>query len=123
MSLQDGLRHFLDGVDPTILDRGENYYHSGQVESVIWDENHVTAEVSGSEDEPYLVEIAFSEDGEVEDCSCDCPYEWDPVCKHTVAVLLDIQVDLSEGLLKRHSSPEIDIRPLLERAKRRSLPH
>ena len=48
----------------------------------------MTAEVSGSEEEPYLVDLDFSEDGELEDWFCDCPYDWGPVCKHTVAVLL-----------------------------------
>lgn len=64
---------------------------SGQVENVERDGGHVTAEVSGSEEDPYLVELDFSEDGEVEDWSCDCPYDWGPVCKHTVAVLLAIR--------------------------------
>lgn len=120
-SLQDGLRHFLDGVDPTILDRGENYYHSGQVESVDWDENHVTAEVSGSEEAPYLVEIDFSEDGEVEDWSCDCPYEWGPVCKHTAAVLLAIQAEPPKEPKKSSRVAKIDIRPLLEGAEKPQL--
>lgn len=61
-----GIQRFLDEVDPTMLTRGEDYYRSGQVENVEWDEGHVTAEVSGSEEDSYLVELDFSEDGEVE---------------------------------------------------------
>ena len=91
MSVQDGIQRFLDDVDPVILSRGQDYYHRGHVESIEYDEGHVTAEVSGSEDEPYLVDIDFDEDGEVEAWDCDCPYDWGPVCKHTVAALLAAQ--------------------------------
>lgn len=57
MSLQRGIQQFLDGMDSTILARGKDYYRSGQVEGIDWDKNHVTAEVSGSEEELYLVEL------------------------------------------------------------------
>lgn len=92
MSLKIGIQRFLDEVDPTILTRGEDYYRSGQVENVERNGGHVTAEVSGSEEAPYLVELDFSEGGEVEDWSCDCPYDWGPVCKHAVAVLFALRI-------------------------------
>lgn len=116
MSPEDGIRRFLDNVDPKILARGEDYYHSGQVESVDWEGDHVTAEGSGSEEEPYLVDLDFSKDGELEDWFCDCPYDWGSVCKHTVAMLLAIQAEPSEKPLKKVQSSKIDILPLLESA-------
>lgn len=121
MSFRRGIQQFLDDMDAVILSRGEDYYHSGQVENIIWEENYVTAEVSGSEEAPYLVEIDFSEDGEVEDWSCDCPYEWGPVCKHTAAVLLAIQAEAPEEPKKISRAAKIDIRPLLERAEKPQL--
>ncbi len=121
MSFQHGIQQFLDDMDPTILSRGEDYYRSGLVESIDWDENHVTAEVSGSEETPFLVELDFSEDGEVEDQSCDCPYEWGPVCKHTAAALLAIQAEPPDGPKKSANAPKIDIRSLLERAEKPQL--
>lgn len=66
MDTHDGIQRFLDDVDPVVLSRGQDYYRRGYVESIDYGEGHVTAEVSGSEDEPYLVDIAFDEDGEVE---------------------------------------------------------
>lgn len=68
---------------------------------------HVMAEVSGSEDESYLVELDFSEDGEVEDWSCDCPYDWGDVCKHTAAVLLAVQ-ETDKGRAYLEQNLEID---------------
>ena len=121
MSFQRGIQQFLGDMDPTILSRGEDYYRSGQVESIDWEENHVTAEVSGSEEVPYVVELDFSEDGEVEDWSCDCPYDWGPVCKHTAAVLLAIQSEPPEESKERTKAPKIDLQPLLERAEKPQL--
>ena len=121
MSLQRGIQQFLDGMDSTILARGKDYYRSGQVESIDWDKNHVTAEVSGSEEELYLVELNFSQDGGIEAWSCDYPYDWGPVCKHTAAVLLAIQADPPEEFSKNIQSSKIDFRPLLGKAKRAQL--
>ena len=85
------IQRFLNDVDSKIFCRGLDYYRSGMVECIDWDGSHATAEVSGSEEDPYLVEIDFSDDGEVEDWFCDCPYDWGPVCKHVVAALLALQ--------------------------------
>ena len=121
MSLKIGIQRFLDEVDPTILTRGEDYYRSGQVENVEQDGGHVTAEVSGSEEDPYLVELDFSEDGEVEDWSCDCPFDWGPVCKHTVAVLLALQAGAGEDRPKAEKSRKVSIQELVEQANKEQL--
>lgn len=122
MSLKIGIQRFLDDVDPTILARGEDYYRSGQVENVEWDGGHVTAEVSGSEEDPYLVDLDLSEDGEVEDWSCDCPYDWGPVCKHTVAVLLAIRAEAGkEKHSKAKNTQKVSIQELVERADKKQL--
>ena len=121
MSLIIGIQRFLDEVDPTILTRGGDYYRSGQVENVERDGGHVTAEVSGSEEYPYQVELEFSEGGEVEDWSCDCPYDRGPVCKHTVAVLLAIQVGEGEDRSKAKKTQKVSIQQLVERANKEQL--
>ena len=121
MSLEHGIRCFLDDVDPVILARGEDYYRSRQVVRIDWDENHATAEVSGSEEEPYLVELDFSKDGEVGEWSCDCPYEWGPVCKHTVAVLMTIRANSSEKAQKKAAGRKADIQALVEKASKEQL--
>lgn len=118
MSLERRIRHFLDDVDPVILARGEHYFYSGQVENIDWEENHVIAEVSGSTEEPYLVELDFSEGGEVEDWSCNCPYDWRLVCKHTVAVLLTIQAKSPKKAPKEAAGKKSDIRVLVEKASK-----
>ena len=121
MSVQDGIQRFLDDVDPVILSRGQDYYRRGCVESIDHDEGHVTAEVSGSEDEPYLVDIDFDEDGNVADWDCDCPYDWGPVCKHTVAALLALQAEPPEERSQEAAAAKTSVRELVERAEKEQL--
>lgn len=119
MSLRDEIRQFLDEIDPKILARGKDYYRSGRVEHIEWDDECVTAEVSGSEEEPYLVEISLSEDGEIEDWSCDCPYDWGAVCKHTAAVLLALQAE--EKPPRKEKPEKISVQKLVGQASREQL--
>ena len=121
MSLESGIRRFFEDVESKIYHRGEDYYRSGRVESIDWDGSHVNVEVSGSEEEPYLVELDFSASGEVEAWSCDCPYDWGPVCKHTVAALLAIQAKPPREMPEKKTDSAIDIRFLVEKAKKEQL--
>lgn len=121
MPLRDGIQRVLDRVDPKILTRGTNYYRSGQVESTEWDGCHVTAEVSGSDVDPYVVEIDFTENGEVADWSCDCPYDWGDMCKHTVAALLAVQKKAKDAPPKKGKKEKVSIRTLVESAEKEQL--
>ena len=79
------------------LQRGRRYAQEGRVriKSVEEraDEIHVAAEVRGTQDEPYDVELWLGMDGRGEvtevDGVCMCPVEED--CKHIVAVLLKLE--------------------------------
>lgn len=102
MSPRDKLQQFLDELDPKILERGEEYFYSGRVVCLEWNETCVSAEVSGSEAEPYQVEIDLSETGEIEDWYCGCPYDWGPVCKHTAAVLLAVLEGTEQTQKNKH---------------------
>ena len=76
----------LAKVTEKSLDRGEDYYDSGMVESVVQRGSRLFAEVLGSEENPYHLGIVFQEDDFA--ASCTCPYDWGGYCKHIVAVLL-----------------------------------
>lgn len=67
--------------------RGEDYYYTNRVENVVWRDGLLTAEVEGSEYEPYIVQIRFDE-GEIRSTDCTCPYDWGGDCKHIIAALL-----------------------------------
>ena len=86
-----------------ILERGYEYYQKGKVEILHYSEDTLEAVVSGTED--YNVSI-YSEDGEIEDMYCDCPYAGDEnKCKHMAAVLYALE-DLPE--ISEHDSDDIN---------------
>lgn len=74
-------------VGDTIFNRGVTYFRNGAVLRVVRRGPIVSAEVEGSEDEPYAVQVTLDEQG-VANSDCTCPY--DDTCKHIVAVLLTL---------------------------------
>jgi uncharacterized Zn finger protein len=69
------------------FERGVDYYQRGAVVSLERRGNLLTAEVEGSEYEPYRITVSFDEAG-VTDAMCTCPYDYGGWCKHIVAMLL-----------------------------------
>jgi SWIM zinc finger len=67
--------------------------------------DRLTAEVEGSEFEPYQVSIRLHGDG-VADAQCTCPYDWDGYCKHILAVLLKF-ADEKASIIKRKPIAEL----------------
>ncbi|HET6567786.1 MAG TPA: SWIM zinc finger family protein [Rhodothermales bacterium] len=70
-----------------VVGRGQDYYASGAVTSVVQRGREIQAQVEGSSFEPYQVRITF-DDGGITEAGCSCPYDWGGWCKHVVAVLL-----------------------------------
>jgi uncharacterized Zn finger protein len=83
--------------------RGMQCYVQGAVLSLTRRGGQLVAEVQGSQYEPYMVRL-FVEAGELAEAECSCPYEWDGICKHIVAVLLACIYD----------SDRIEERPAIE---------
>src|SRR3712207_2787731 len=77
---------------PEVFQRGEAYRKRGAVTKATLREDGtiLTADVEGSETEPYEVIVRFDRRGGIDDAECTCPYgeEWDGWCKHIVAMLL-----------------------------------
>lgn len=67
--------------------RGQHYFHDGAVLEVTRRGNLITAEVEGSDYEPYRVQVTLAPSG-ITDTICTCPYDWGGICKHIVATLL-----------------------------------
>lgn len=79
------LNDFEHQIDETILERGYDYYQDGCIREVNdLGGGDYEATVEGTE--PYTVTLHL-EGNKVTDYSCDCPYDWGPVCKHVAAVL------------------------------------
>lgn len=85
--------------------RGLDYFHKGAVSHVVWRNGVLTAEVAGSQYEPYQVRVNFS-DGDLISADCTCPYDWGGDCKHIVATLLYL-VHHRQKIEQRPSLPDL----------------
>lgn len=70
-----------------ILRRGDEYRRRGAVETPVKRGDTITAEVKGSDAQPYRVTVRLGAD-DIAEARCTCPYEWGGWCKHVAAVLL-----------------------------------
>ena len=83
------LKSFESDVERKIVERGLDYYRSGNVKKLEKvGENEFSAVVFGSE--KYSVYIKTNGD-EIVEHECDCPYDYGDVCKHKVAVFYAIR--------------------------------
>ena len=71
--------------------RGVQYYDDELVDRVVWRNGLLTAEVQGSEGEPYVVQVRIDEYVGISSAECSCPYDFGGDCKHIVATLLHYQ--------------------------------
>lgn len=78
------INNFMKHINSTILQRGYDYYHEGNVvDAYDQRENEYIFQVQGSED--YEVVVKIDENGEILSSDCDCPYDFGPICKHQAA--------------------------------------
>jgi hypothetical protein len=86
------LSQFENHIDETILKRGLSYFKKGLVlELSNISTNEYEAIVRGTED--YTVRLTIKNDV-ITKSVCSCPYDMGPVCKHTVAVIFEMQKDI-----------------------------
>ncbi len=75
------------GANSSSFEKGYNYYQNGYVLEITQRGEQITAEVEGSDYQPYQVQVTVK-DGHIVMADCSCPYDWGGYCKHIVAVLL-----------------------------------
>jgi uncharacterized Zn finger protein len=84
------INNFERYINTTIFDRGYNYYMEGHVvEFYQQGENEYFFHIEGSYDYEVVVEIG--DNGDILYSTCDCPYDFGPVCKHEVAAYFQLQ--------------------------------
>ena len=107
-------------VDPLVLLRGQAYQQEGRVSALEQaGEKAWTAEVEGTD--LYDVHFKLDSDGDFS-CTCTCPYDWGPVCKHVIAALFAIEEAYPEAFsgeaIQTPQSKSDEVRAILE-----SMPH
>jgi uncharacterized Zn finger protein len=85
--------------------RGRRYFADGGVSDLHRRGDQLTAEVEGSEFDPYQVSIRLHDSG-VAAAHCTCPYDRGGYCKHIVAVLLKL-ADANTEILERKPLAEL----------------
>ncbi len=77
--------------------RGHSYFQSGSVRKLKQvNTREFTARVHGSE--VYNVTLTLDQQGNLEDCACDCMYNFEGICKHCVATGLAVLDKLGNNL-------------------------
>jgi uncharacterized Zn finger protein len=78
---------FENEIHALILERGKTYFTSGSVNELKETSDGWHAVIKGQEH--YKVLISTNDD-EITDWNCSCPYDHGPICKHVTAVLYAI---------------------------------
>lgn len=84
---------------PDIYRRGLDYYNSGRVTVIDIGHKQVKAIVDGSRSTGYAITII--QNGSTLKAFCTCPYDMGGVCKHVVAVLLEVTGEKKAAVLSR----------------------
>lgn len=80
-------RNYLKSVaTPTSFSRGESYFRSGSVGKITREGDEFKAKVHGMH--PYKVKLTLR--GKEATFKCTCPYDFEGICKHLVALSLAI---------------------------------
>lgn len=85
------IESILNSVPDKIYERGEDYYRFGNIIEMTKNNCDYFAIVEGSDGESYDVNVEIDRNGNVKSFDCSCPYDYSPVCKHIVAVMLAIK--------------------------------
>jgi uncharacterized Zn finger protein len=100
------IKDFESQIDSKILARGREYYKRGYIASLEYDDGEWIADVEGSDN--YTVTVSLSDNGDIEDTFCDCPYDWGEHCKHQVAVFFELREKYSKPEGKAQKSDKSD---------------
>ncbi len=82
------LSTFRSHLPSDILQKGQDYWNNNAVDDLIETADGYEATVFGTDDYEVYVDV---DNGTVEHWSCDCLYDWGPICKHVAAVLFEIE--------------------------------
>lgn len=90
--IQSKIQQYLKNCNSNVLKRGTEIFQSGGVIHASYEvyQDMGGGYVRGEKKYTVAVNNVFDDDYEIE-TYCDCPYDWDDVCKHQVAVLLALQ--------------------------------
>lgn len=113
------LNNIEEYVDDIIVGRGYSYYISETIINVNDDEEgEYILNVEGSK--IYKVMVKINENGEIKESSCDCPFNFGPICKHEVAAYYHLR-DLRKSPIIKGKTRKLNFQELLKEIHREEL--
>jgi hypothetical protein len=85
----------------TVFSRGEEYFRAGSVGQITRTADKFTAQVRGTY--PYKVQLTLRAGGA--GLKCDCPYDFEGICKHAVALGLAVLQEFGSHLAAGRAAP------------------
>jgi uncharacterized Zn finger protein len=82
--------NFKKTISSQVLSRGREYFQSGNIADLSFDEEQMLWEAQVIGTTQYDVSVLQAPNGSLA-CSCDCPYAEEDYCKHVAAVLYAIE--------------------------------
>lgn len=116
---------FEENVIATILNRGFEYYITEHVEENFSKSNGVYKfSVKGGK--AYEVEVELDYENNILNSKCNCPYDYEPICKHQVAVFYKLREikenKVNENVSKKKTTESIPKIPqILENLQKKQL--
>ncbi|WP_404469765.1 hypothetical protein [Sutcliffiella horikoshii] len=83
------INNFQNHINKKILQRGYDYFLDGYIlETYLIEENKYVFQVDGTE--IYEVKVQLNKENEITYSECDCPFDYEAICKHEVAAYYKI---------------------------------
>ncbi|NMH72904.1 hypothetical protein HF078_07460 [Bacillus sp. RO2] len=90
------IHNFQNNINKKILQRGYDYFLDGYIlETYLIEENKYVFQVDGTE--IYEVKVQLNKEDDITHSECDCPYDYDAICKHQVAAYYKIGETKNNG--------------------------
>ena len=100
-------KNITESFEPTILERGKEYFDDERVDNVEISTNFVSAKVKGNK--KYHVWISFDKELKPLRMSCTCPYFKNNNCKHLAALFYHLDDNDYFNEANRFKEDETDI--------------
>ena len=113
------LDNFETYISDTILGRGLAYFEDRHVLSLEPNGDTWIATVAGSDD--YTVGVTISDNGEIVDSVCSCPYNWSDFCKHLVAVFYTLREEFTPEVVSARIAEKERLERILNRLDKEAL--
>jgi len=91
---------YSEFINADMLNRGAQFFYNGQLSNILKiDEHSLTADASGQNN--YQIKFKI-EDKFIVEHHCSCPYTKTIFCKHKVALLIFLQENQLQKILKKN---------------------